>query len=636
MTDGLAAFFSDPVLLAALLLAVPCGLAAGAVPGVGGKLSIVIALPFLLGVEPLAAGVFLLAMHSVIHTGGPVPSILLGVPGSGPDAATVLDGHPMCRQGQAHRALGAALGASAVGGLVGVALLAAVIPLAGHLVYFLGPPERFLLTLLGISFIASLSDGRLLRGLVSGCLGLLVTTIGMDPLSGVVRYAGDQLFLWDGVDMISAVIAVFAIPEIVQMASGRRTASEGGVLQTTRMVDGFRDVWRHRVLTLRASVLGALVGFVPGLGGEAASWMAYGHAANSSRDPQAFGKGRVEGVIAPEAANNSKEGGSLITTLLIGLPGSSGMTILLGAFLTLGILPGPAMLGEKIADTWTLVWALVLSNLLSVLVFVAGAGVLVRVTRVPARLLFPFTLALALMGGYLSSLHWQNLLVMLVLGCLGLAMKRYEWSRGPFALGLILGQPAEVALYQSMEIWGAGFLLRPASLVLLALIAASLAIGIRSTRRRGSAEAAGGIALSSGLAMLFIAACLLAPDLDSGAASMPLAAAGFGLFAVSADFLLTWKASSGKPKSASGSGRVSFRGSKAVSWLVAFTGGAVLFGISPGLPLLVGAYLLFGQRLQPWKALAASAATAVLLELLLGQALGLEMFRGLLLESVWT
>jgi len=150
MADGLIAFMTNPALLAALLLAVPCGLVAGAIPGVGGKLSIVIALPFLLGIDPLAAGVFLLAMHSVVHTGGPVPSILLGVPGSGPDAATVLDGHPMSRRGEAHRALGAALSASLAGGLIGVAFLAAFIPFAGPLVNALGPPERFLLTVLGI------------------------------------------------------------------------------------------------------------------------------------------------------------------------------------------------------------------------------------------------------------------------------------------------------------------------------------------------------------------------------------------------------------------------------------------------------------------------------------------------------
>jgi TctA family transporter len=635
MWEGLLAFAVNPALLTALLLAVPCGLIAGAIPGVGGKLSIVIALPFLLGIEPLAAGVFLLAMHSVVHTGGPVPSILLGVPGSGPDAATVLDGHPMSRRGEAGRALGAALGASLVGGLIGVACLAAFVPFAGPLVNALGPPERFLLAMLGIAFIASLSDGRLLRGLAAGCLGLLVASIGMDPVNGVVRYAGNLLFLWDGVDMITAVIAVFAVPEILQMVAGASTAAPRPVQQSTRLLDGVIDVWKHRFLVVRASILGALVGIVPGLGGEAASWMAYGHAVNSSGEPGTFGEGRVEGVIAPEAANNSKEGGSLVTTLLIGLPSSSGMTILLGAFLTLGIVPGPAMLGEKIATTWTLVWTLVFANLASVLIFVAGAGFLVRVTRIPGSLLFPFTLALALTGSYLSAFQWQTFMVILVFGTLGLAMKRCAWSRAPFALGLILGQPTEVALYQSLAIWGPEFLLRTGSLLLLALICASLAIGIRNGRReaRGQLQVDG--SLAGFFVLLFASAGFLGLGFPLETAVLPVAVSGIGLAAVLLDFILVWRR---QQKAAAGAAT---RGIDQrpewliqLSWLLAFAAIAILFGLSPGLPLATGIYLHIAARLSLARVMLSVATMLLLFELLFGWGLGLFVFRGLLLGGI--
>lgn len=635
MTDGLIAFMSNPSLIAALLLAVPCGLVAGAIPGVGGKLSIVIALPFLLGVDPLVAGVFLLAMHSVVHTGGPVPSILLGVPGSGPDAATVLDGHPMSRRGEAHRALGAALSASLAGGLIGVAFLAAFIPFAGPLVNALGPPERFLLAVLGIAFIASLSDGRLLRGLASGCLGLLVAAVGMDPINGEVRYAGDLLFLWDGVDMITAVIAIFAVPEILQMAVAKHSATSTSARQGSRMADGVIDTWRHRLLVLRASLLGALVGVVPGLGGEAASWMAYGHAVNSSREPRSFGEGRVEGVIAPEAANNSKEGGSLVTTLLIGLPSSSGMTILLGAFLTLGIVPGPAMLGENIAATWTLVWTLVFANLASVAIFIAGAGFLVRVTRVPGKLLFPFTLALALTGSYLSAFQWQTFAIMLLFGMLGLAMKHCKWSRAPFALGLILGQPTEIALYQSLAIWGPGFLLRTGSLILLALIVVSLSIGIRNARRNRSRQASGNGWLSGSLLALFAGAGLLALGYPTETALLPLIAAGLGFTAVFFDIVLAARrVATVAPAPAPPVPLVEVEWQKQLGWLLAFTATASLLGLSPGLPVLTGLYLRFIMRLSAWRALLIGVLMFTLFELVQGQIMGLSIFRGLLLAGI--
>jgi TctA family transporter len=579
----------------------------------------------------LTAGVFLLAMHSVIHTGGPVPSILLGVPGSGPDAATVLDGHPMSRRGEAHRALGAALGASLVGGLIGIAFLAAFIPFSKPLLYALGPPERFLLTILGITFIASLSDGRLLRGLASGCLGLLVASVGMDPISGVVRYAGDMLFLWDGIDMITAVIAVFAVPEILQLLFADQSSADRASRQETRLSDGFLDVWRHRLLVLRASVLGALVGVVPGLGGEAASWMAYGHAVNSSRDPDTFGEGRVEGVIAPEAANNSKEGGSLVTTLLVGLPSSSGMTILLGAFLTLGIVPGPGMLGENISATWTLVWALVFANLASAAIFVAGASFLVRVTRISGPSLFPFTLALALSGSFLSAFQWQTFAITLVFGMLGLAMKRRKWARAPFALGLILGRPAEIALYQSLAIWGPGFLLRSGSLVLLAVIAVSLAAGLRNGRRFRAARAPVSIWLSGSFVILFAVAGLLALHYPADAGRLPLVIAALGFAAVVFDLLPDLRRQphltrSGPAREAD----IRSEWRMQTGWLLAFTATASLLGLSPGLPLLTGFYLRFIMRIPVWRATVAAAVMCALFETLLGQVIGLPMFRGLL------
>jgi hypothetical protein len=358
--------------------------------------------------------------------------------------------------------------------------------------------------------------------------------------------------------------------------------------------------------------------------------MAYGHAVNSSRDPRSFGEGRVEGVIAPEAANNSKEGGSLVTTLLLGLPGSSGMTILLGAFLTLGIVPGPAMLGENIAATWTLVWTLVFANLASVAIFIAGVGFLVRVTQVPGKLLFPFTLALALTGSYLSALQWQTFVIILVFGVLGLAMKRYKWSRAPFALGLILGQPAEIALYQSLAIWGPGFLLRSGSLILLALIAGSLFIGIRNGRRKPTGQVPVSIWLSGCLLALFGGAGLLALGYPTETALLPLAVAAPGFVAVLLDFALTVRLQATPKAPPARTTPFLADWHRQLGWLLAFTATASLLGLSPGLPLLTALYLRFIMRLSVPRASLSGLMMFLLFELVQGQVMGLSAFRGLL------
>ncbi len=350
---------------------------------------------------------------------------------------------------------------------------------------------------------------------------------------------------------------------------------------------------------------------------------------------QSFGEGRVEGVIAPEAANNSKEGGSLVTTLLIGLPSSSGMTILLGAFLTLGIVPGPAMLGENIAATWTLVWTLVFANLASVVIFIAGAGFLVRVTRVPGKLLFPFTLALALTGSYLSAFQWQTFAITLLFGILGLAMKHCKWSRAPFALGLILGQPTEIALYQSLAIWGPGFLLRTGSLILLVLIVVSLSVGIRNARRNRSGQASANGWLSGSLLALFGGAGLLALGYPTETALLPLIAAGLGFAAVFFDIVLAARrAEPVAPAPATPRPLVEAEWQKQLGWLLAFTATASLLGLSPGLPVLTGLYLRFIMRLSARRALLIGVLMLTLFELVQGQIMGLSVFRGLLLAGI--
>ncbi len=626
---GLGAYANDPALLLALLLAVPLGVLAGVIPGLGGKLSIVMAIPFLVGADPTLGAVFLLAMHSVIHTGGPIPSILLGVPGSGPDAATVVDGHPMARNGQAGRALGAALASSCVGGIFGALVLALALPLVKPVLLSFGPPEVFMLAVLGITFIAAVSGARMVRGLMVGCIGLLVSFVGMDPIGGVARYTAGQLFLMDGVDLITAVVGLFAVPEMLALMrqQAHHGALPGGGFEERGIVKGMLDVWRHRYLTLRASLIGTVIGIIPGLGGDVASWVSYGHAVQSSPRPGEFGKGRVEGVIAPEAANNSKEGGSLLPTLFFGIPGSSGMAVMLGAFVTLGITPGPSMAGQGLPLVWTLIWALVLANVLAVAVFLPGAGLLARVSGLSGAAMFPFVLCFALIGTYLSALHWQTFILLFGFGLLGVALKHHEWPRGPFAIGLVLGTPAEIALHQSLAIWGASFLLRPLTLVLIALVLASLWQSVRRYRRSPEVHApdrgllvvfVGVFALALVTALRYPAPSSVLPALIGGLGTVLALACGMAMVR-------------NRPLPLAPDSAAGWRSHVAASASLAlFVALVLVLGLSPGLPLALLLFHLPARRGGPLRALLAALAMLVIVEGVFAAILGVSLYRGLI------
>jgi len=490
--DALLTVVGSPHLVGLIVLAVPIGMFFGAIPGLGGKLGIVLLIPFVFGMDALSGAVFLLAMHAVVHTGGSIPSILFGVPGTGPDAATIVDGFPMTQKGEAGRALGASLGASGFGGVIGGLFLAAMLPVLRPVVLAFSPAEFFLLAILGITFIATLSGDSLLKGLLVGMFGLMLAFVSLDPFTGVPRFTFGQLFLWDGVDVITAVLGMFAIPEMIALGvkggSIAQARKEAAAYNLREVIDGIFDVFRHWALSVRTALIGAVIGTIPGLGGDAASWICYGHAVQSSKDPSRFGKGAVEGVIAPETANNSKEGGSLLPTLFFGVPGSSGMAIMLGAFVMLGIQPGPMIAVSGMDLVWSLIWTLMIANILAVFMFLLCAPVFGKLTYVRGGLLIPFVITLAFLGAFLSHAAWENIVLLCGLGVLGYFLKKYRWPRPPFVIGLILGSIAENSLHKALAIWGPGFFLRPLSLVFIALIFGSVGVYFWRVRKNGAPQ----------------------------------------------------------------------------------------------------------------------------------------------------
>ncbi len=490
MFGALFGLLSSPSIMGLMLLAVVLGLLVGVTPGIGGKLSIAMAIPFIYGMDMIAGAVFLLTLHAVNGTSGQISSIMFGIPGDGDDAATTLDGYPLAKQGQAARALGASITASGVGGILGAVVFALLIPVLRPLVLSFSPSEFFLIALLGISFIAFLASGpKIVKGLIVGFWGLMLSMVGMDPQTGTARFAGDMLFLWDGVSLVTAVLAMFAVPELLSLGVKGTSISQVKRADDTfsyrQLLSGVLEVPRHWALVIRTSVIGAVIGIIPGLGGSAAAWICYGHAVQSSKTPERFGKGAIEGVIAPETASNAKEGGSLLPTLFFGIPGSSGMAILLGAFIVLGIQPGPMMMTQHLDVVWSLIWALVVGNLMAVAILLVICRWITVLTFVNGRILVPFILVFITLGCFLSDFQWQNLIVLVIFGMLGYAFQRAGWPRSPFVIGLILGGSAEGALNQALQIWGMWFFLRPLSLVLIAMIVGLLAYAVwKNTRPR--------------------------------------------------------------------------------------------------------------------------------------------------------
>ncbi len=494
MFGTLYTMLSSPYYMGLMLVAVLIGIWVGITPGIGGKLSIALAIPFVFGWEMIPGAIFLLTMHAVNGTSGQISSILFGVPGDGDDAATVLDGHPMAKKGEAGRALGASMTASGVGGIFGAVVFALMIPVLEPVVLAFSPAEFFLLALLGITFIAFLAGGgSIFKGIIVGLFGLMLATVGMDPQTGTARYSGDYLFLWDGLSLVTAILAIFAVPEIIALGvrggSISAVSMESAKISYRQLFSGVMEVPRHWWLVIRTSAIGAVIGMIPGLGGSAAAWFCYGHAVQTSKHPERFGKGAVEGVIAPETASNAKEGGALLPTLFFGIPGSSGMAVLMGAFLILCIQPGPALLTDHLDLVWMLIWALVVGNIMAVVILLFCARWVAVLTFVRGELLVPFVLILCVIGAFVNEAQWQNLVILTVLSAVGYGLLRAGWPRAPFAIGLVLGGIAEKSLHKALALWGLEFFLRPLSLVLIGLIVLTIGWAVYSGRRQARKRA---------------------------------------------------------------------------------------------------------------------------------------------------
>ena len=455
--------------LAYLGLGVILGVVVGLLPGLGGIVGFSVMLPFLYGMDTASALAMLIGLVAVVPTSDTMTSVLLGIPGSSSSQATVMDGFPMSKRGEGARALSAAYISSLMGGLFGAVVLTAFIVAARPLILLMGSAELFMLGLLGVVMVGLLSGRDILKGVVACGIGLLLGALGNAPATGEWRMAFGSVYLYDGLKLVVVGLAIFAIPEISDLLARARPISETPTPIGKGWRQGLRDAWISRWLIARCSAIGCVIGALPGLGGSVVDWVAYGHAVQSSPDRGKFGRGDIRGVIAPESANNAKEGGGLAPTLLFGIPGSGSMAIFLGGLTLLGLEPGPSMISENLSFTYVIVWSLALANVLGAGVCVFLAPHVAKLTRIPYGLLAPFMLMIIFFAVFQAGRRMEDIVTLVILGGAAILMKRNGWSRPALLVGFVLSDSLETYLYQAVQFYGAGFFLRPGALVILTL-----------------------------------------------------------------------------------------------------------------------------------------------------------------------
>lgn len=430
------------------------GLLFGAIPGLGGTTAVALMIPLTFGMEPWQAIILMGGIMAATSTGGSVSAILLNTPGIAPNAATTFDGYPLAQQGKAGLAIGAGATASALGGVIGVISLVAVIPIMKEIVLLFTPPEFFMLAIFGLCAIAVSSGDRLLQGLITAIIGLMVGFVGYYDVTSTVRFDYGIPLLEDGVKLVPALIGLFAISEMINLAvKGGSIAQDTSSVKISRVSDGVKAVFKHWSTMLVGSGYGTFIGAVPGVGGTVAAFLSYSTQVQRDPNPDVeYGKGNIKGVIAPESANNAKDGGSLIPTLAFGIPGSAETAVFLGVLILHGIEPGQKLLVENEPLVFTLVVALTVSAVFGTLVVLALAKYMAMLTMISVHMLIPTVTVIALVGAFALNTEIGDVVIALIFAVIGYFMIRFNYPRVTFTIAIVLGAITELNFHQSMLI----------------------------------------------------------------------------------------------------------------------------------------------------------------------------------------
>ncbi|ETX13303.1 membrane protein [Roseivivax halodurans JCM 10272] len=482
-----------PTSLGLILFSVMAGVMVGALPGLSSTMAVALLLPFTIGMEPTVAISMMAALYVAGTFGGSITAILINAPGAPPAVATALDGYPMAQNGEAGRALGIAAVSSVTGGLLSLVAFIIAAPLLASVALSFRPQEYFALTLFGLSMLAAISGKSAPRNLIAGMFGVLVSMVGIHLVTGVERFTFNTTFLYDGIDFVPVLIGVFAIAELLKKADAPDKALQR-IKQVAIKLPGladFRKVWRT---ILRSTGIGTIVGILPAEGTTVAAIMGYNEAKRWSKTPEEFGKGCIEGVAGPEAANNAGTSGAMVPTLALGIPGSGTTAVILAALIMHGFRPGPFLMTENPEILYAIFAAMFVANLLFLFIGLAGAKLFSMITLVPRTFLWPSVFCFAIVGSYAYQQQMFDVWVMLISGLVGFVALRHGFGPAPFVMGLVLGYLLENNWSQAMIIFDSDWTMFFHSwianlffvLTVLSLASPFIGSGLKAMRRRTS------------------------------------------------------------------------------------------------------------------------------------------------------
>ena len=472
----------EPLLL--ITAGIIVGILAGAMPGVSPSMGVALMVPFTYAMDPSLALVYLAAIYLAANYGGSITAVTINTPGTPSAVVTAFDGYPLARKGRAGEALGLSLVASFVGGAVGIIVLMLFsAPLARTALKF-WPAEYFSLAVLGLSSIASMGGQNALKSAISAVLGLLICTIGMDPILGVRRFTFGSVNLFDGFEFIPVLIGLLALSEVFVEVEKFDFRAESVGDSAKAKWPSFAYYWKLRMSMLRASLIGTLVGIFPGAGATIATFISYDVEKRFSKTPEEFGQGMPEGVVAAEAANSGSVGGALVPMLTLGIPGSATAAVLMGALMIHNLQPGPELFVKSPELIYKLFASLLIGNVIMLILGLGGSRLWINVTRVKKQILFPLIFAFAMIGSYAVNSSMWDVMVCLGFGVFGWLLKRYGYSLPPLVLGMVLGGMAEVNLRRATMMFGpTAIFQRTGSVILLLISALSFAIPVLQARR---------------------------------------------------------------------------------------------------------------------------------------------------------
>jgi len=489
---GLAAV-ADPQILFLVFAGTVLGVVVGALPGISGSTTTALLLPLTITMTPNAAIAFLGSIYCAANFGGSITAILINTPGDPSASATAFDGYPLAKRGEAGRALGMSAVASAIGGIFSVIVLIVAAPLLARLAYQFGPPEYFALALFGLSMVAAVGGDSPVKNLMAAAAGVLLATIGLDLTTGVERFTFGMPALSDGLGFIPVLVGLFAMAELLERAAQRGVVQEYIKLHSVKL-PSLADFRKSAKAIGLSSVIGTFIGVLPALGATTAALICYNETKRWSKHKEEFGKGAIEGVAGPEAANNAAVGGAMVPTLALGIPGSTTTAIILAGLMVQGVRPGPHLFNEQPTLLYVVFGSMLVANLLYLVLGLGAAKLFARITLIPDAFLWPAVFILSVIGAYAPNQSMEDVVIMLFFGVVGFLFRRYGFSPAPLIMGLVLGKMVEETLKQSLLIFDQDWLLffaRPVVVVLFVITAVGLLAPplVRAWRRLARAPA---------------------------------------------------------------------------------------------------------------------------------------------------